>query len=251
MTIGSLSLLQLSVAAATLFAGSTVLSTVGFGIGMTTTPVLLLVLDPRTVVVTVNTVSLALFVLILFQTRGSLPLREIAPGSVAGVLGVPVGVFFLSSASASLLRISITALIILLTIPVVLNVRRTVPQPALVGLAVGFVVGVMLTSLGIGGPLMALFLLARDRPRHAVRASLSFYFLLVELSGVIGYGVIGLFTPERIVLVLIVTVPVLLGFGVATVLVRMMNERVFRNAVVAVILTTSAMVLGREVIRLL
>ncbi len=55
----SLSLVEVLVAALMLFAGSTVLGTVGFGIGMTTTPVLLLTFDPQTVVVLVNTVPLA------------------------------------------------------------------------------------------------------------------------------------------------------------------------------------------------
>ena len=38
------------VAAITMFVGSTVVSTLGFGLGITTIPVLLLVLDPQTVV---------------------------------------------------------------------------------------------------------------------------------------------------------------------------------------------------------
>ena len=241
---------KLALAAAAMFAGSTVLSTVGFGIGMTTTPVLLLVLEPQSVVVTVNTVSLALLALILFQTRGHLPVRQMAPISVAGLLGVPVGVFILSSAASGALRVGITGVILLLTVAVALNVRGPVPRPHIVGPLLGFVGGVLLTATGIGGPLMALFLLARGWTRHALRASLSFYFLVVEFSGVVGYGVAGLFTPERTGLILVVTVPVLLGFVLGTILVKRMNERLFRHAVVAVIITTSVMVLGREVLRL-
>ena len=250
MLIGSLSALELAISALMMFAGSTVLSTVGFGIGMATTPVLLLVLEPQTVVVVVNTVSLSLFVLIIYQSRSYLRTKAMGPIIAAGLLGVPVGVFILSSASASALRISITGLIILLTAAVVFNVRGPIPRARAVGPAVGFLVAVPLTSLGIGGPLLALFLLNQDWPRHSVRASLALYFLAVEFTGVVGYGVAGLFTTERIGLILVVAVPVLLGFSLATVLVRRMNERVFQHAVVAVILTTSLMVLGREALRL-
>ena len=56
-----------------LFVGSTVLSTVGFGIGMTTTPVLLLVFEPQTAVVVVNTISIVLFGLIIYQNRADIP----------------------------------------------------------------------------------------------------------------------------------------------------------------------------------
>ena len=96
------------------------------------------------------------------------------------------------------------------------------------------------------GPLMVLFLLTRGLSRDAVRGGLSLYFLAVEIIAVIGYGVAGLYTQERVALILIVTLPVLAGFGLATLLVRRMNERVFRHAVVAVIMTTSVMVLVRE-----
>ena len=106
---------DLAVSAVMMFAGSTVLSTLGFGIGVSTTPVLLMALDAQTVVVTVNTLSVAVFVLTLTQTRRYLPVREMMPVTMAGLLGVPLGVWILSSASESALRISITALIILLT----------------------------------------------------------------------------------------------------------------------------------------
>jgi uncharacterized membrane protein YfcA len=67
---------------------------------------------------------------------------------------------------------------------------------------------------------------------------------------VAGYGVAGMFTPERVNLVLVATVPVLLGFGLATILVRRMNEALFRRAVIAVIIATSLVTLGREAARL-
>ena len=233
-----------------MFAGSTVLSTVGFGIGVATAPVLLLVLDPQTVVITVNTPSLVLFVLLILQTRAHLSVRDVMPMAIAGLLGAPLGVFILSSAGADVLRIAITALILVLATAVAFDIRLPFPRGRMAGPAVGFPVGVLLTSTGIGGPLVALFLLTSELKRHALRASLSVYFLLVESTGVIGYGVAGLFTPERITLILVVTVPVLLGYRLATVLVGRMNEQVFRTTVVGVILTTSLMVLGREILRL-
>ena len=76
--------------------------------------------------------------------------------------------------------------------------RKAIPQSKLVLLGVGFLVSVILTTLGVGGALLALAMLSRNLPRHAIRGSLSFYFLIVEGAGVIGYGVTGLFTLERL-----------------------------------------------------
>ena len=74
-----------------------VLSTIGFGIGMASVPVLLLVLDPQSAVVVMNTVALGLETSVVLESRANLPLREIAPIALAGILGVPIGVFILSS----------------------------------------------------------------------------------------------------------------------------------------------------------
>jgi len=244
--LDTLSPVEIVVTSVMLLVGSTVISTVGFGIGMSTTPILLLILEPQTIVVVINTVSLLLLVLIIYQTRADLPVREMGWISAAGLLAVPAGVFFLSSVSATVLRVSITALILVLTVLTMLNVRLTVPKPRIASLAVGFIVSLLLTSLGIGGPIMVLFLLTRDWSRHAMRGGLSLYFLVVQVVAVIGYGMAGLYTQERVALILIVVVPVLAGFGLATLLVRRMNERIFRHAVIAVIMATSAMVLARE-----
>ena len=94
---------------------------------------------------------------------------------------------------------------------------------------------------------MALYILGQGWSRNALRGSLAFYFVVVEASGVVGYGITGLLTTERVVLILITVIPVILGFWLATFLVRHMNEAVFRRAVVTVIITTSLMVLAREV----
>ena len=245
--LDAVSIPEMAVAAVTMLVGSTVFSTMGFGIGMTTTPFLLLVIEPKTVVVMVNTITILLLVLIIRQTRAVLPFREMTGISAAGLLAVPIGVFFLSSATSTTLRISITALILVLAVLTLFNRRIRLPRPGLVGLSLGFVVSLLLTSLGIGGPLIVLFLLTREWTRHAIRGGLALYFLVVEGAAVIGYGVAGLFTSERILLILIVAAPVLAGFGIAALLVRRMNDRVFRHAVVGFIMVTSAMVLAREI----
>ena len=245
--LDAVSISEMVVAAATMLVGSTVFSTMGFGIGMTTTPFLLLVFEPQTVVVMVNTVTILLLVLIIRQTRAVLPFREMTGVSAAGLLAVPIGVLFLSSATSTTLRISITALILVLAAFTLFNRHIRLPRPGLVGLTVGFVVSLLLTSLGIGGPLMVLFLLTREWTRDAIRGGLAYYFLIVEGAAVVGYGVAGLFTAERVVLILIVIAPVLVGFGIAALVVRRMNERIFRHAVVGFIMVTSVMVLAREV----
>ncbi len=244
-------LIESAIAAVVTFIGATALSTVGFGIGMTTIPALLFVFDPRTVVIVINTVSLLLFVLIIYQNRAEIPVRRVGLWSVAGLLAVPVGVVALRDSDTALLKISIAAITMALTVMVAVGARVPVPRGLAAGLVVAFGVSVTLNALGIGGPIMALYVLAQGWSRNAVRGALALYFLFVESAGVVGYAVAGLLTPERIALILIVTPPALLGFWLATHLVRRMNEAMFRRATVAVILISCAMVLAREGLALL
>ena len=246
----TLSVEQLALVAAIVFAGALVFCTVGFGIGVASFPLLLLLLDPQTAVVVINTVSLFMFALVIWQTRRHIPARQVLPIAAAGLVGVPVGVFILRDADAAVLRIAIAALIIALTLLAAFNARWALPKSTLVGMCAGFVVSVMLNAFGVGGALMALAFLSRRLSPHALRGSLSLYFIVVEGAGVVGYGVGGLLTQERLLLIAAAVIPVALGFGLATVVLRRINEVMFRRLVIVAIVVTSMMVLVREVVSL-
>ncbi len=255
------------VAILALFIGSTMFSAIGFGIGMVATPVMLLVLDPQTVIVVVTACGAGIGLWIVVQARNDIPLREIWPIAFAGALGVPIGVTILKNADPSVLRIGIAVLIILLAAASLTNLQRRVDRlnelevsvslssgrtlrlncSSILGIAAGFVVGTVLPSFGVGGPLVMLFLLTRDWPRQSVRAGMALFLQTLTTSAVVGFAVAGLYTPERLTLLAIVVIPSLAGLALGALLIRRMNERVFRYAVIAIILASSIVVLVREV----
>ncbi len=243
-------LIEILVAVPVMLLGATVLSTVGFGIGISTSPLLLLVMEPQTVVVVVNTVSLALFALIIVQTRRHVRLREMLPLIAGGVLGVPIGIFMLSALDPSALRIGITALVVLVMASLRFDAPKLLAGNRSTGPIIGLVVGALLAAFSIGGPLVAIYLLAKETPSPSARGQLSVYFLVVQSLSAAGYAISGLYTTESLTLIAIVTAPVLLGFGVGAFLVSKMSETRFRQSVIAVTLATSLVVLAREALRL-
>lgn len=236
-------------AAAVLFVGSAVLSTVGFGIGMTSIPALLFVFDAQTAVVVVNTVSIALFVLIVHRNRAEMPFRQVLPWSISGLFAVPVGALALST-NAAALKIAITALTIALTVVVASGVRTPVPRGNVAGATVGFAVSATLNALGVGGPIMALYVFAQRWRRDSARGALALYFLFVESAGVAAYAAVGLLTWERVAIILIAVPAVVCGFVVGSRLASRMSDAVFRRATVAAILTMCALALAREIFAL-
>lgn len=243
-------LLHIVVTSLVLMGAAFVIGAIGFGFGLTTSPLLLLILEPQTVVVVINTAAIIAFSLVLFETREHLRNRELGRMGVAAVLGTPIGVFALSTLDASVLRISIGVLVLVLTALVVFKSEWKVPYPRISGPILGFISSASTTGLAIGGPILVLFFLGRRMDRNNVRASMAFFFTIMYMTAAIGYAVQGLFTTERLVLIAAAAPLVALGYWIAIRLTGRMNERVFRPTVVAVVAVSSLVVIVREIIAL-
>ena len=224
-----------------------VIGAIGFGFGLTTSSVLLLILDPQTVVIVINAVAIIAFSLVLVETREHLRNRELAPMGIAAVLGTPIGVFALSTLDPTVLRISIGILVLILTAMVVFNAEWKVPYPRISGPILGLISSASTTGLAIGGPILVLFFLGRGMDRQGVRASMAFFFTIMYVAAAIGYAIQGLFTTERLILIAAAAPVVAVGYWIAVKLTGRMNERVFRTAVVGVIFISSLVVIVREV----
>ena len=238
-----ISALVLAVAAFTIGA-------IGFGFGLTTTPVMLLYLDPQTVVVVVNAVAILAFGLMLFETRREIRYRELGPVAIAGFLGAPVGVYALSALNPQALRIGIAVLVLALTVLVIMNRKWRVPKPQVTGPVTGFCASALVTGLAIGGPLLVIFLLGRGMDRQGVRASMAFLFTVMYCTAVAGYAIQGLITTDALLLTAAAIPAAAVGYWLSVRLTGKMNARVFRAAVVTVIAVTSILVLAREVLAL-
>ena len=225
-----------------------IIGAVGFGFGLTTSPTLLLFLDPQTVVVVVNAVAIIAFALVLVETREQAKFREQTPLAIAGAIGTPIGVFALSQLDASILRIAIGILVLALTALVVFKSQWRVPYPQFTGPILGFVSAAMTTGLTIGGPILVLFFLGCGMKRQELRASMAYFFTIMYIAAAIGYATQGLFTAERLILIAAATPGVALAFWIASRLTGRMNERMFRRAVVSVIILSSIVLIVREII---
>ena len=238
--------LDIFTAAIGLFFGSFVLSSAGFGIGLSSSPFLLVFLDSKTTVVVINTVSLAVFMMLIVQNRKRIQYREMALPVTSGLLGVPAGLFIFEQINQDFLSIIISVTIIIFGALAAIYDTKHLNTKRLVFPAVCFIVGGLLTSTGIGGPLMALSAVSRGWSRDTIRGSLPFFYFFVEGTAVVGYWVSGRFGKEAILLIIIGLFPALIGFLVASKLVKYVNEELYRKIVVAVIISAGFFMLVRS-----
>ena len=190
--------IQIIVTALVLAIAGFIIGAVGFGFGLTTSPTLLLFLDPQTVVVVVNAVAIIAFALVLVETREHAQFREQTPLAIAGAIGTPVGIFALSQLDAAILRIAIGILVLALTALVVFKSEWRVPYPQITGPLLGFVSAAMTTGLTIGGPILVLFFLGCGMRRQELRASMAYFFTIMYIAAAIGYATQGLFNCRAI-----------------------------------------------------
>ena len=226
---------------------STVFSATGFGIGMISTPLMLLVYEPQTVIVVAGTAGLGVGLWIISKSWRDVPFREILPITIAALCGAPIAVFILKTADSSVLSIGIAVLIILFAIGSFVKVEREIPYAKQVGIAAGFIVGVLLPTSGVAGSLVMLFLMTRNWERQTVRAAMAFFLVSLMAFTVLLFTLNGLYTPLRLTLIGIVAIPAVVGFLLGAMLINRINERVFGNLVIGIIIVSSIIVVIKEV----
>lgn len=226
--------------------GSFVLCTSGFGIGLAASPFMLLAIDAKTVVVIINTVSLAAFALLILQNRNKINYREMCLPIAAGMLGVPVGLVFFERMNPEILSIVIGTLIIILGFFAKYLNRQIINKNTPVFVVVSFIVGGLLTSTGIGGPLMALVALTRGWTKDTIRGSLPLFYLFVEGIAVVGYSLTGRLDRGTLTLTIVGLIPVLIGFFLASAFARKVPETTYRKLIVVVIITAGLLVIFKE-----
>ena len=226
---------------------STVFSATGFGIGMISTPLMLLVYEPQTVIVVAGTAGLGVGVWIISKSWRDVPFREILPITIAALCGAPIAVFILKTADSSVLSIGIAVLIILFAIGSFVKIEKEIPYSKQVGIAAGFIVGVLLPTSGVAGSLVMLFLMTRNWERQTVRAAMAFFLVSLMAFTVVLFALYGLYTPLRLTLIGIVAIPAVIGFLLGAMLIKRINERVFGNLVIGIIIVSSIVVVVKEV----
>ena len=242
-----LSGLELLVALVIVTAGALVMGTVSFGLGLVVAPVLLLFVDPQSVVVIVNTLIAILLLAVLLQTRRHLDLKLVRGMTLGGMVAVPIGVLALDSASPATLRITI-GLVILGLAPLTLwKVKLPLFHSRFSALFVGFLTSLSIAALSIGGPLAAIYVITQRWPPQVIRATLAFYFLLIDILAFALYARAGLVDRDTVGNIAILLPGLLAGFGLATLIVRRMDAQVFRYVALAVIVVGGVLLLGREI----
>lgn len=177
-----------------LFAATLIRSAFGFGEALIAVPLLVFLMPVEVAVPLAMLVSITVAAVVVWQDWRQIHFRSATRLVLASLVGIPLGLFALTSAPEALLK-GVLGLIISVFAAFSLLQRA----PALIhdrhAWAFGFAAGALGGAYGMNGPPLVVFgSLRRWSPQH-FRATLQGYFLPVSSATMFAYAFTGLWTP--------------------------------------------------------
>ena len=245
------SFVQLIILEFLVLAVSTAVGVVAFGFAMTMTPFLLIFLEPR-LVVEMNIVLTS----VLFASMVTLSWKHIKLGTliallIGGVFGIPLGVMFTKTLSHEVLGLMLSAVVITTALFAMFGKFRRFSNDKIPAALVGGVFSFLNAALSLGGPILAVFALNQRWSRDQTRAMLSSCFLVTGVAVLISHVMVGLLGTKELISAAVFLPPLIIGSLIASILVRYVNETLFRKLVLGVLLVTSFGLLSREIYQMI
>jgi uncharacterized membrane protein YfcA len=223
--------------------------TTGMGLPLVATPLLAGVFGPKAAVVIVTMPIFAANSLLLLQGWRRLDvLRGIAPILIASAIGTAIGVNLL----ALLDQRTFAVLISIMVVVFLMRGDRLIGDDAgarrvrILGPLVGFVGGVLQGTTSIASPLIGSFFHARKMDRHEYVIVLAAIFELNAAIQLVGYALLGLYTPDIVAIGLLGLVPTLLALMAGIFFRARLDQARFRQLIGVLLVLSVANLLWRS-----
>lgn len=220
---------QIALCAAAVFLAAVLRGYTGFGFALAAVPMLSLVIRPALVVPLVLCLEVAASAQILPGLRHEAHFRSIGWLTLGALIGIPFGVLELSTRSADSMR-ALIALVVLLSVPAVSGgLRFTRELGAGAAIVVGAFSGLLTGATAMGGPPVILFYLGSRTAIHVGRASLMFYFFLIDMVAIVLAIRAGLLGSTILVMALVCLPTLFVGQAIGARMFRSALQRHYRK----------------------
>jgi uncharacterized membrane protein YfcA len=209
----------------------------GFGSALVAVPLLSVLAGPRTAVVTITALSIAMTALATVRERRHVQWRVAGTLAAAGLIGMPVGLVLLTSLGARALTLVIAALVLVVT---VMLARGWSAHPGpWARRSAGVLSGAMLTSTGMNGPPLVITLQALRLRSDAFRATLQAVFCAQDVAAVAGFVAVGQLNRTVLVAVAAGLPGLPLGWLLGDRVFTRIDQDVFRRVVLGMLVVSA------------
>ena len=212
----------------------------GFGLALISTPILLFVYEPRTVIVLTTIFSIVINSAVVWdswQKARRLALALLIPA----LFGIAAGVEVLSVINPDYVRLGVGVIVIFSALLLVRDIRLPGAGTRWGTLVAGSASGALSTSTGLAGPPIVLLLASRDLPKHEFRGTSALYFLPMSVIGLAVLAFRGLVEASEIPLGLLLIPAAIAGKVLGTALLARVSERAFRAVTLGLVILTGTL----------
>ena len=234
---------ELAVGALVVLLGGMVQGCTGFGNALVMAPVLMLLMPYQQVPPLVMLLALVNNGAVMIEARTAVSGRLVLPLMLGGVIALPLGAYLLKSLDASVFKLGLGVVVLLLAVALFAGLRLPLLPRWRNLLPVGMLSGLLGGSTSISGPPVILFLANLGISKQSFRANLVAHFALLNAVSLILYGVFGLLNRAVFVTAAIYLLPLLLGSALGIWIARRVHEQAFSRLVLVLIAAIGALLI--------
>ena len=213
----------------------------GFGLALISTPILLFVYEPRTVIVLTTIFSIVINSAVAWDSWQEARKRLALALLIPALFGIVVGVEILSVIDPDYVRLGVGVIVIFSALLLVRDIRLPGAGNRWGTLLAGSASGALSTSTGLAGPPIVLLLASRDLPKHEFRGTSALYFLPMSVIGLAVLTFRGLVETPEIPLGLLLIPAAIAGKALGTAVLAHVSERAFRVVTLGLIILTGTL----------
>jgi uncharacterized membrane protein YfcA len=200
----------------------------GFGFALILAPIMLLIIEPTTVVVINLFLGLLSNFVVLFYSFRRVNLKKISPMIISCALGIPIGVWIISIIPSQTLKVLIGGVTVVCAVTLAVGYTKTLVKDRLFSGIAGFFSGVLASSTSLGGPPVVLFMHNQNWEKESIHPNLAAYFLFLSSWSLIALYISGLIETHMVLSAVSLVPSLLIGTCVGLIVFRRIDNRYFR-----------------------
>jgi uncharacterized membrane protein YfcA len=213
----------------------------GFGLALISTPLLLFVYDPRTVVVITAALSIFINFAVVLDSWRDAQRRVVIALLPPAFVGIVMGVEVLRVVNPLYIRLAVGIVVVFSALLLLRDIRLPGAETRWGTVVAGWASGALSTSTGLAGPPIVLLLASRGLPKRVFRGSSALYFLIMSVAGLVILFYRRLFDASDVQLMLVLIPAAFLGKAIGTAMLKRTSEKAFRTITLGIVILTGTL----------
>jgi uncharacterized membrane protein YfcA len=213
----------------------------GFGLALISTPLLLFVYDPRTVVVITAALSILINFAVVLDSWRDAQRRVVVALLPPAFVGIVMGVEVLRVVNPLYIRLAVGVVVVFSALLLLRDIQLPGAETRWGTVVAGWASGALSTSTGLAGPPIVLLLASRGLPKRVFRGSSALYFLVMSVAGLVILFYRGLFDSSDVQLMLVLIPAAFLGKAIGTAMLKRISEKAFRTITLGIVIFTGTL----------